>query len=43
MEKVEKRKLESKKPDTLGTIGKQSGESVETVMRKKRKAPVGRI
>jgi len=27
----------------LGNIGKQSGESVESVLKKKRKATVGRI
>jgi len=41
---VEKRKkLKSKKTDMLGSIGKQSGESVESVVEKKRKATVRRI
>jgi len=33
----------SKKTDMLRSIGKQSGESVESVLKKKRKATVGRI
>jgi len=33
----------SKKTDLLRSIGKQSGESVESVLKKKRKAAVGRI
>ena len=38
------RKLKSKKnPDMLRSIGKQSGESVESVLKKKRKATLGRI
>jgi len=41
---VEKRKnLKRKKTDVLGSIGKQSGESAESVLKKKRKATVGRI
>jgi len=36
-------KLKSKKTDMLKSIGKQSGESVESVLKKKRKATVGRI
>jgi len=36
---VENRK--SKKPDVLRSIGKQSGESVESVVEKKRKATYG--
>ena len=39
--KTEKRK--SIKTDMLRSIGKQSGESVESVLKKKRKATVGRI
>jgi len=39
--KTEKRK--SIKTDMLRSIGKQSGESVESVLEKKRKATVGRI
>jgi len=40
---VEKRK-KVKKPDLLRSIGKQSGESVESVLKKKkRKATMGRI
>jgi len=31
------------KTDMLGSIGKQSGESMESVLKKKRKAAVGRI
>jgi len=42
--KVETRKNEKKKKtDMLRSIGKQSGESVESVGKKKRKATVGRI
>jgi len=40
--KTEK-KLKSNKTDMLRSIGKQSGESVESVLEKKRKAAVGRI
>jgi len=41
---VEKqKKLKGKKTDMLRSIGKQSGESVESVLKKKRKATVGRI
>jgi len=41
---VEKLKNEKvKKTDMLRSIGKQSGESVESVRKKKRKAAVGRI
>jgi len=31
------------KTDMLGSIGKHSGESMESVLKKKRKAAVGRI
>jgi len=31
------------KTDMLGSIGKQSGESMESVLKKKRKATAGRI
>jgi len=41
MEKKEK--LKSKKTDMFRSIGKQSGESVESVMKKKRQVTVGRI
>jgi len=37
------KKLKSKKTDMLRSIGKQSGESMELVPRKKKKAAVGRI
>jgi len=40
---VEKEKLKIKKTDMLRSVGKQSGESVESVLEKKRKATVGRI
>jgi len=40
-QKVENGK--TKKTDMLRSIGKQSGESVESVPKKKRKATVGRI
>jgi len=40
--KTEKNK-KSKKTDMVRSIGKQSGESVESVLKKKRKATVGRI
>jgi len=36
-------KLKSTNGDMLRSIGKQSGESVESVLKKKRKATVGRI
>jgi len=36
-------KTKVKKTDMLRSIGKQSGESVESVLEKKRKAMVGRI
>jgi len=35
--------LKSRKTDMLRSIGKQPGESVESVPRKKKKAMVGRI
>jgi len=39
-----KEKTKKKKTDMLrGTISKQSGESVESVLKKKREAAVGRI
>jgi len=42
--KVETRKTKKKKKtDMLISIGKQSGESVESVLKKKKKATVGRI
>jgi len=42
--KVEKRKNKKvKKTDMLRSIGKQSEESTESVLKKKRKAMVGRI
>jgi len=37
------KKTKSKKTDMLRSIGEQSGESVESVLEKKRKATVGRI
>jgi len=40
---VENRKIKSKKTDMFTGIGKQLGESVESVLKKKRKATVGRI
>jgi len=41
---VEKQKnLKIKKTDMLRSIGKQSGESFESLLKKKRKAAVGRI
>ena len=40
--RLRKEKLKSKKTDVLGSIGKQSGESVESVLKKKRKATQGR-
>jgi len=42
-EKVEDRKTKSKKTDKLRSIGKQSGESVESVLETKREATVRRI
>jgi len=36
-------KLKSKQTDMLRSIGKQSGESVHSVLKKKRKDMVGRI
>jgi len=36
-------KIKNKKTDMLRSIGEQSGESVESVPKKKRKASVGRI
>jgi len=36
-------KKEKVKTDKLGSVGKQSGESVESVLNEKRKAVVGRI
>jgi len=36
-------KLKSKKTDMLRSIGKQSGETVESVLKKKKKATAGRI
>jgi len=40
---VENRKTKSKKTDMLGSIRKRSGEFVESVLKKKKKATVGRI
>jgi len=40
---VEREKVKNKKTDMLISIGKQSGESVESVLKKKRKAAVGMI
>jgi len=40
---VEKRRTKKVKTDKLRSIGKQSGESVESVLKKKRKATVGKI
>jgi len=40
---VEKEELKRKKTDLLRSVGKQSGESVESVLRKKRKTAMGRI
>jgi len=37
------KKLKNKKSDMLRSVGKKSGESVESVLKKKRKAMVGRI
>jgi len=36
-------KLKSEKTDMLRSIGKQTGESAESVLKKKRKATVGRL
>jgi len=41
--KWKREKLKSKKTDKLRGIGKQAGESVESVLVKKRTATVGRI
>jgi len=41
--KWKKEKLQGKKTDMLKSIGKQSGESAESVRKKKTKATVGRI
>jgi len=41
--KWKKEKLKVNKTDKLRSIGKQSGKSVESVLKKKRKATVGRI
>ena len=45
LKKRKREKLKSQKPDMLRSIGrpKQSGESVESVLTKKRKVAVGRI
>jgi len=40
---VERRRTKKVKKDKLRSIGKQSGESVESVLKKKRKATVERI
>jgi len=40
---VENRRSNERKTDMLRRIGKQSGESVESVLEKKRKAAVGKI
>jgi len=42
-EKWKTEKLKSKKTDMLRSIGKQSGESSESVVKKRKKAVVGRI
>ena len=42
-QKVENRKTKKEKMDMLRSVGKQSGESMESVRKKKRKATVGRI
>ena len=42
LKKWKTEKLKSKKTDMLRSIGKQSGESVESVLKKKRKVTVGR-
>jgi len=41
--KVENRKTKKQETDMLRSIGEQSRESVESVLKKKRKATVGRI
>jgi len=38
-----KRRTEKKKTDKVRSIGKQSGESVESVLEKKKEATMGRI
>jgi len=43
LKKWKKEKLKSKKTDMLRSIGKQFGESVESVLKKKRKVTLGRI
>jgi len=40
---VEEKNLKSKQTDTLRSIGKQPGESVESVLKKKNEATVGTI
>jgi len=40
---VKRKKLKSKKTDMLRSIGKQSGESVESILKKKITATVERI
>jgi len=40
---VENRKTKKEKMDMLRSVGKQSGESMESVRKKKRKATEGRI
>ena len=40
---MENRKTKKLKTGMLRSIGKQSGESVESVLKKKRKATVGRL
>ena len=41
--KVENRKTNKEKTNVLRSIGKQSGECAKSVLKKKRKATVGRI
>jgi len=43
IKKWKKGKIKNKKTDILRSISKQSGESVESVLKKKKKAMVGRI
>jgi len=43
LKKWKREKLKSQKPDMLRSIGKQSGESMKSVLKKKRKVAVGRI
>jgi len=43
LKRVKNRKTKKAKTDMLRSIGKQSGESVESVPKKKRKATLGRI